>query len=543
MPHALEPRPRSRPIPGCPRRSPSRSEEREALLDVARTAVAVAVRGDAVRRCRRPRPPPGVRPARRRVRDLTERRAPRLRRAHGCGHPGRAVGRRSGELGRRGRPALPERPSLGAGGPALEVSVLGPLVSQSDPTRWRLGVDGIVVERWGRRGLLLPEVGPMLGNDRKAMLETACRKAGLPPGAWRDRGPRCTRSGRTGSAARCCPRRGRDEPAPRGREPQAGVARPAAGRGRGAPQAQAGRTARTSSARRLGERGERRQVGLVQGDVQRTKVGLKMGLGHRAGQDDVHPRVREHRARAAASGATPWRAATASSAGEPCSAVASRPFASASLTTRPTRVVRLAQRGGRRRLEGFQVAWTQPNGEPAPSRSIARAAGSRRPGGALVDIPTTMPDARSPASSSSTASSARTPLSSVAEWTWYRRSHGSSSSRLAAAGAQHGPRVVLHLVDLGPCATRPRTRTPTSSPPSPRRAPRPWIAATRRGSARRSVGARDVEVPDAGGVGASSSRWLRASMVAMLRSAPRSAVAARVMYAGRPIAASRGRSG
>jgi AMMECR1 domain-containing protein len=26
----------------------------------------------------------------------------------------------------------------------------------------------------------------MLGNDRVAMLEVACRKAGLPAGAWRD---------------------------------------------------------------------------------------------------------------------------------------------------------------------------------------------------------------------------------------------------------------------------------------------------------------------------------------------------------------------
>ena len=69
----------------------------------------------------------------------------------------------------------------------LEVSILGPLVP-CDPGRWRLGVDGIVVERGGRRGLLLPEVAPMLNMDRTAMLDTACRKAGLPAGAWRDRG-------------------------------------------------------------------------------------------------------------------------------------------------------------------------------------------------------------------------------------------------------------------------------------------------------------------------------------------------------------------
>lgn len=69
----------------------------------------------------------------------------------------------------------------------LEVSVLGPLVRIADRGAWRLGVDGIVVERGGRRGLLLPEVAPMLDMDRTAMLDTACRKAGLPDGAWRDR--------------------------------------------------------------------------------------------------------------------------------------------------------------------------------------------------------------------------------------------------------------------------------------------------------------------------------------------------------------------
>jgi AMMECR1 domain-containing protein len=57
----------------------------------------------------------------------------------------------------------------------------------ADRDAWRLGEDGIVVERGGRRGLLLPEVAPMLGMSRMAMLDTACRKAGLPAGAWRDR--------------------------------------------------------------------------------------------------------------------------------------------------------------------------------------------------------------------------------------------------------------------------------------------------------------------------------------------------------------------
>ena len=69
----------------------------------------------------------------------------------------------------------------------IEVSILGPLVRLVDPLAWRLGTDGVVVRRGGRRGLLLPEVADMRGMDQIAMLETCCRKAGLPAGAWRDR--------------------------------------------------------------------------------------------------------------------------------------------------------------------------------------------------------------------------------------------------------------------------------------------------------------------------------------------------------------------
>ncbi len=68
----------------------------------------------------------------------------------------------------------------------VDVSVLGPMVLLDDPLSWRLGVDGIVVELWGRRGLLLPEVAEENRLDRVAMLDIATRKAGLPGGSWRD---------------------------------------------------------------------------------------------------------------------------------------------------------------------------------------------------------------------------------------------------------------------------------------------------------------------------------------------------------------------
>ena len=70
----------------------------------------------------------------------------------------------------------------------IEISILGPLVRLEDPLAFRLGTDGVVVRRNGRRGLLLPEVAGMHGMDRAAMLDTCCRKAGLPVGAWREAG-------------------------------------------------------------------------------------------------------------------------------------------------------------------------------------------------------------------------------------------------------------------------------------------------------------------------------------------------------------------
>lgn len=81
----------------------------------------------------------------------------------------------------RFRPVLPaELPNI-----EIEVSVLGPLAVLRDPERFRLGIDGIIVERGAYRGLLLPEVAGMLSWDRTEMLDTTCRKAGLPRGAWR----------------------------------------------------------------------------------------------------------------------------------------------------------------------------------------------------------------------------------------------------------------------------------------------------------------------------------------------------------------------
>ena len=67
---------------------------------------------------------------------------------------------------------------------ALEISVL----SVPAPIRGEdveIGVHGVVLECGGAAGLLLPQVAPAHGWDRETYLDQLCRKAGLPPGAWR----------------------------------------------------------------------------------------------------------------------------------------------------------------------------------------------------------------------------------------------------------------------------------------------------------------------------------------------------------------------
>jgi AmmeMemoRadiSam system protein A len=67
----------------------------------------------------------------------------------------------------------------------IEVSVLGPLTPIGDPAAYDPTEMGIVIERRGRRGLLLPQVAREHGWGREAMLEAVCWKAGLADDAWR----------------------------------------------------------------------------------------------------------------------------------------------------------------------------------------------------------------------------------------------------------------------------------------------------------------------------------------------------------------------
>jgi len=66
----------------------------------------------------------------------------------------------------------------------LEVSALGPLRDVA-PESVQVGVHGVLVSSRGRSGLLLPQVAVEHGWERETFLDQACRKAGLPAGAWR----------------------------------------------------------------------------------------------------------------------------------------------------------------------------------------------------------------------------------------------------------------------------------------------------------------------------------------------------------------------
>jgi len=69
---------------------------------------------------------------------------------------------------------------------AIGITVLAPPVPIADPSEVVIGRDGILVERGGARGLLLPQVAVRRGWDREVFLRETCRKAGLSADAWRD---------------------------------------------------------------------------------------------------------------------------------------------------------------------------------------------------------------------------------------------------------------------------------------------------------------------------------------------------------------------
>ncbi len=72
----------------------------------------------------------------------------------------------------------------------IEISVLTAPQPLEGLAEIVIGRDGLIVEGRGCRGLLLPQVATEWGFAPARFLQEACRKAGLPPDAWRDPGVR-----------------------------------------------------------------------------------------------------------------------------------------------------------------------------------------------------------------------------------------------------------------------------------------------------------------------------------------------------------------
>jgi AmmeMemoRadiSam system protein A len=68
----------------------------------------------------------------------------------------------------------------------IELSILGPLEPIDGPDRIEVGRHGLLVALDRRRGLLLPQVATEWNWDAPTFLAQTCRKAGLPMDAWRN---------------------------------------------------------------------------------------------------------------------------------------------------------------------------------------------------------------------------------------------------------------------------------------------------------------------------------------------------------------------
>lgn len=154
------------------------------MLEIARSAVADTVAGRASQPAALDDPPPasGV--------FVTLKKNGLLRGCIGtveCRQPLAEEIARAAVSAAREDPRFPPVSTDELPGLDVEISVLGPLerIDPLDPDSIVVGRHGLVVEQGWRRGLLLPQVAPEWGWDREQFLAHTCRKAGLPPDAWR----------------------------------------------------------------------------------------------------------------------------------------------------------------------------------------------------------------------------------------------------------------------------------------------------------------------------------------------------------------------
>jgi AmmeMemoRadiSam system protein A len=63
----------------------------------------------------------------------------------------------------------------------IEISILSTITECHDVNAVEVGRHGLIVQRAGKSGLLLPQVAVQWGWDRETFLAQTCRKAGLDP--------------------------------------------------------------------------------------------------------------------------------------------------------------------------------------------------------------------------------------------------------------------------------------------------------------------------------------------------------------------------
>lgn len=68
----------------------------------------------------------------------------------------------------------------------INITVLAPPEPIEELSEIQIGRDGLVVERAGVRGLLLPQVAAERGWDRERFVRETCIKAGLPEQSWQE---------------------------------------------------------------------------------------------------------------------------------------------------------------------------------------------------------------------------------------------------------------------------------------------------------------------------------------------------------------------
>ncbi|MFN2352829.1 MAG: AmmeMemoRadiSam system protein A, partial [Kiritimatiellia bacterium] len=67
----------------------------------------------------------------------------------------------------------------------VDISILSPIEPLADPADFKLGQQGIILERGRQRAVFLPEVALEQNWTREQTLSFLSRKAGLSPDAWR----------------------------------------------------------------------------------------------------------------------------------------------------------------------------------------------------------------------------------------------------------------------------------------------------------------------------------------------------------------------